>query len=119
MDIAEVKIGMFVRGNDRDRYHYTNSDMTLGVIIDVHKNDNAMGVMILRHEEYVNKIYYKYFVHPKFFDIVENSQGEIVDRIVTDEKGEGISKRLPINEEFTVYEEKTKKGYILSNEIPL
>ena len=48
--------------------------------------------------------------------IVENSQGEIVDRIVTDEKGEGTSKRLPIDEQYTVYEEKTKKGYILSNE---
>ena len=48
--------------------------------------------------------------------IVENSQGEIVDRIVTDEKGEGTSKRLAIDEQYTVYEEKTKKGYILSNE---
>ena len=42
MDITEAKIGMFVRGNDRHRYHYTNSDMTLGVIIDVHKNNNTM-----------------------------------------------------------------------------
>ena len=48
--------------------------------------------------------------------IVENSKGEIVDRIVTDENGEGTSKRLPIDEQYTVYEEKTKKGYILSNE---
>ena len=48
--------------------------------------------------------------------IVENSKGEIVDRIVTDENGEGTSKRLPIDEQYTVYEEKKKKGYILSNE---
>ena len=48
--------------------------------------------------------------------IVENSKGEIVDRIVTDENGEGTSKRLAIDEQYTVYEEKTKKGYILSNE---
>ena len=48
--------------------------------------------------------------------IVENSKGKIVDRIVTDENGEGTSKRLPIDEQYTVYEEKTKKGYILSNE---
>lgn len=52
MDIAEVKIGMFVRGNDRYRYYYTNSDMTLGVIIDVHKNNNTMDVMILRSRTY-------------------------------------------------------------------
>ena len=48
--------------------------------------------------------------------IVENSKGEIVDRIITDENGEAISKRLAIDEQYTVYEEKTKKGYILSNE---
>ena len=48
--------------------------------------------------------------------IVENLQGEIVDRIITDENGEGTSKRLAIDEQYTVYEEKTKKGYILSNE---
>lgn len=47
--------------------------------------------------------------------IVENSKGEIVDRIITDEKGEGTSKRLAIDEEYTVYEEKTRKGYILSD----
>lgn len=82
MDIAEVKIGMFVRGNDRHRYYYTNSDMTLGVIIDVHKNNNTMDVMILRHffEEYEDKIYYKYLVHPKFFDIVDNSQVELTEK---------------------------------------
>ena len=48
--------------------------------------------------------------------IVENSKGEIVDRIITDENGEGTSERLAIDEQYTVYEEKTKKGYILSNE---
>ena len=48
--------------------------------------------------------------------IVENSKGEIVDRIITDENGEATSKRLAIDEQYTVYEEKTKKGYILSNE---
>lgn len=48
--------------------------------------------------------------------IVENSKGEIVDRIITDKLGEGITKELPIDEEYTVYEEKTRKGYILSDE---
>ena len=48
--------------------------------------------------------------------IVENSKGEIVDRIITDENGEATSKRLAVDEQYTVYEEKTKKGYILSNE---
>lgn len=80
MDIAEAKIGMFVRGNDRHRYHYTNSDMTLGVIIGIHKNNNTMEVMILRHEYHGEKIYFKFLVHPNFFDIVDNSQVELTEK---------------------------------------
>lgn len=80
MDIEEAKIGMFVRGNDIHRYHYTNSHMTLGVIVEVNKNNNDMHVMILRHEEYEDKIYCKYLVHPKFFDIVDNSQVELTEK---------------------------------------
>lgn len=80
MDIEEAKIGMFVRGNDIHRYYYTNSYMTLGVIVEVNKNNNDMHVMILRHEEYEDKIYYKYLVHPKFFDIVDNSQVELTEK---------------------------------------
>lgn len=48
--------------------------------------------------------------------IVKDSKGNIVDRIITNKLGEGTSKKLPIDEKYTVYEEKTKKGYILSNE---
>lgn len=80
MDIEKAKIGMFVRGNDIHRYHYTNSYMTLGVIVEVNKNNNDMHVMILRHEEYEDKIYCKYLVHPKFFDIVDNSQVELTEK---------------------------------------
>ena len=80
MDIEEAKIGMFVRGNDRYRYYYTNSHMTLGVIVDVNKNNNTMDVMILRHEKYGDRIYSKFLVHPKFFDIVDNSQVELTEK---------------------------------------
>lgn len=80
MDIEKTKIGMFVRGNDIHRYYYTDSYMTLGVIIDVHKNNNTMDVMILRHEEYKNKIYSKFLVRPNFFDIVDNSQVELTEK---------------------------------------
>lgn len=48
--------------------------------------------------------------------IVKDSKGNIVDRIITNKLGEGTSKKLPIDDNYTVYEEKTKKGYILSNE---
>lgn len=48
--------------------------------------------------------------------IVEDSNGNIVDKITTDKNGEAITKKLAIDETYTVYEESTKKGYILSNE---
>lgn len=48
--------------------------------------------------------------------IIEDSKGNEIDRIVTNEKGEAISERLAIDEKYTVYEESTKKGYILSQE---
>lgn len=48
--------------------------------------------------------------------VIEDSSGNEVDRIITDENGEAVSKRLAIDEEYTVYEESTRKGYILSNE---
>lgn len=49
--------------------------------------------------------------------VIEDSKGNEVDKIITNEKGEAISKRLPIDEKnYTVYEESTRKGYILSSE---
>lgn len=48
--------------------------------------------------------------------VIKNSKGDVVDRIVTDENGEAMSKELPIDEIYTVYEEKSKNGYILSSE---
>lgn len=80
MDIEKAKIGMFVRGNNIHRYYCTDSYMTLGVIIGIHKSNNTMEVMILRHEEYEDKIYSKFLVHPKFFDIVDNSQVELTEK---------------------------------------
>ena len=48
--------------------------------------------------------------------VVEDSKGNIVDKIVTDKNGEAKTKRLAIDEKYTIYEESTKKGYVLSEE---
>lgn len=80
MDIEEAKLGMFVRGNDRHEYRYTNSYMTLGVIVNVRKDNGVMDVMILSHREYKDKIYFKFTVYPNFFDIVDNSQVELTEK---------------------------------------
>ena len=48
--------------------------------------------------------------------VVEDSKGNIVDKIVTDKNGEATTKKLAIDEKYKVYEESTKKGYVLSEE---
>ena len=50
------------------------------------------------------------------FDI-KDEQGNVVDSIVTDENGEAVSKRLPIDQEYTVVETETKKEYKLTEEM--
>ena len=47
------------------------------------------------------------------FEIL-NSKGEVVDTVVTDENGEAVTKRLAIDEVYTVKETKTQKGYVLT-----
>ena len=50
------------------------------------------------------------------FDI-KDSNGNVVDTVVTDEKGEATTKPLPcVDEEYTVVETETKKEYVLTEE---
>ncbi len=48
---------------------------------------------------------------------IRNEQGEIVDTLITDEKGEATSQKLPIDETYFLQETKTNEKYILSEEI--
>ena len=50
------------------------------------------------------------------FKVLDES-GNIVDTLITDENGEAISKRLPINQEYRVQESKTLENYVLNEEI--
>ena len=47
---------------------------------------------------------------------VLNSKGEIVETLKTDKNGEAVTKKLPIDEKYTVVETKTLENYILSEE---
>lgn len=48
------------------------------------------------------------------FDILDK-YGNVVDTVVTNEKGEATSKRLPcIDEEYTAIERETRKEYVLT-----
>lgn len=47
---------------------------------------------------------------------IYNSKNEVVDTITTDENGKAISKRLPIDDEYTIKETITNKEYVLTEE---
>lgn len=48
---------------------------------------------------------------------VFNSKNEIVETLITNEKGEAITSRLPIDETYKVQEVSTLENYVLNNEI--
>ena len=50
------------------------------------------------------------------FDVLDE-KGQIVDTIKTNSKGEAITKRLPIDQKYTVIEKETKEEYVLTEEI--
>ena len=49
------------------------------------------------------------------FNVLDES-GNIVDTLTTDKNGEAISKRLPIDQTYTVQETKTLENYVLTEE---
>ena len=50
------------------------------------------------------------------FDVLDET-GKVIDTIVTDEKGEAITKELPIKHKYTLKETKTLDNYVLTEEI--
>lgn len=54
---------------------------------------------------------------PKVEFHIINQKGEVVDTLITDEKGEATSKKLPIDEQYFLQETKTNEKYILSEEV--
>ena len=48
---------------------------------------------------------------------IEDEDGNLVDTIVTNEKGEATSKRLRIDKKYKVYEVETLTNYVLSDEV--
>ena len=50
------------------------------------------------------------------FEVIDES-GRVVDKLTTDESGEAVSKKLPIDQEYRLKEIKTNEDYILNEEI--
>ena len=49
------------------------------------------------------------------FEVLD-SNGKVIEKLVTDANGEAVSSRLPIDSKYTLRETKTKNNYVLSNE---
>ena len=47
---------------------------------------------------------------------VYDEKGNVVDTLKTDENGEAVSKRLPIDQNYTIQESKTLQNYVLNEE---
>lgn len=52
------------------------------------------------------------------FNVIDE-KGNIVDKLITDENGEAVSKKLPINQQYKVQESKTLQDYVLNEEIKI
>lgn len=50
------------------------------------------------------------------FDVLDE-KGNVVDKLKTDENGEAVTKRLPINQKYTLKETKTQQDYVLNEEM--
>lgn len=76
------------------------------------ENEKRKGkIKIIKVDKDNNEV----FLEGVEFNIL-NSNGEIVDTISTNEVGEAESKNLPIDDEYTVKEVKTKENYVLTEE---
>ena len=69
-------------------------------------------IQVIKVDSENNEIY----IPDTTFEIY-NSKGELVDTITTDESGKAISKRLPINDEYTMRETISNKSYVLNEDI--
>ena len=69
-------------------------------------------IQVIKVDSENNEIY----IPDTTFEIY-NSKGELVDSITTDESGKAISKRLPINDEYTMRETISNKSYVLNEDI--
>lgn len=71
MDVCDVKVGTFIRG-DNDKYLCTNRDMYLGVITDISEDlyeNEYFVVMIIRHKNSSANCHF-YNVQAKYFQVV-------------------------------------------------
>ena len=78
----------------------------------VFKNEKKKGqVKVIKIDEDNNEIR----LEGVKFNVLDES-GNIVDTITTDKNGEAISKKLPIDQTYTVQETKTLENYVLTEE---
>lgn len=80
------------------------------IIVENEKKKGQIEIIKIDRED--NKVYI-----PGVTFEVYNSENEVVDTITTDEEGKAITKRLPIDDEYTVKEIISNEAYVLTEEI--
>ena len=77
------------------------------------ENEKKKGkIQIIKVDKDDNEVY----LEGVKFNIL-NSKGEVVDTVITNERGEVESKSLPIDEEYSVIETETQAMYLLTDEV--
>lgn len=77
------------------------------------ENEKKKGqIQVIKIDTDNNEIYI-----PDVIFEVYNSKNEVVDTITTDKEGKAITKRLPIDDEYTVKEIISNEAYVLTEEI--
>lgn len=76
------------------------------------ENEKIKGkIKIVKHDSEDSNIY----LEGVKFNIL-NSSGEIIQELITNDKGEAITNELPINKEYVIVEKETLENYVLSDD---
>ena len=107
--VQETKTGKWYVLNDNPQTAVLKQDEITSITF---TNEKKKGqIKIIKVDKDNNEV----LLQGVTFDIVDE-KGTVVDRIVTDENGEAITKRLPIDEQYIAVEKQTNKEYVLTEE---
>ena len=110
LTIKETKTGKWYKLNDKPQTVTLKENEITNITFTNEKKKGQIKVIKIDLDNKEVKI-------PDVEFKVYDEKGNVVDTLITDKNGEATSKRLPIDQEYTVQETKTGKWYVL-NENP-
>ncbi len=107
--VQETKTGEWYVLNDKPQTITLEQDKIKDLTFENEKKKGQVKIVKIDKD---NK---KVLLEGVTFEILD-SKGNIVDTIITNNKGEAVSKKLPIDEAYTAREKETRKEYVLTEE---